>query len=168
MGFDLLYRRELPLVADALASHGGRPAAFVEQLRSATKVGSRDMQVLMMLAMAASYDPDPETPLGIRLPMDLRTCEIDPARWARWLAHDPVVIADNADRLGPLRALRGLYVDCGRRDEYFLHFGARSFVRQLEAAGVAHRYEEFDDGHTGIDYRLDVSLPYLYRAVTES
>jgi hypothetical protein len=77
------------------------------------------------------------------------------------------VIADDADRLAPLRALRGLYVDCGRRDEYFLHFGARAFVRKLEAAGVAHRYEEFDDGHTGIDYRLDVSLPYLYRAVTE-
>ena len=53
-------------------------------------------------------------------------------------------------------------MDCGRRDEYFLHYGARSFARKLEAAGIEHRYEEFDDGHTGIDYRLDVSLPYLY------
>ncbi len=32
-------------------------------------------------------------------------------------------------------------------------------------AGIRHRYEEFDDDHSDIDYRMDVSLPFLYRAL---
>jgi hypothetical protein len=35
----------------------------------------------------------------------------------------------------------------------------------LNSAGVPHTYEEFDDDHSGIDYRLDRSLPLLYRAL---
>jgi hypothetical protein len=31
--------------------------------------------------------------------------------------------------------------------------------------GIRHRYEEFDDNHSDIDYRMDVSLPFLYRAL---
>jgi len=30
---------------------------------------------------------------------------------------------------------------------------------------VPHRYEEFDGTHSGIDFRLDVSLPFLTRAL---
>ncbi len=33
------------------------------------------------------------------------------------------------------------------------------------AHGIAHTYEEFDDTHSSIDYRMDVSLPFLYRAL---
>jgi hypothetical protein len=33
-------------------------------------------------------------------------------------------------------------------------------------AGIRHRYEEFDDDHSDIDYRMDVGLPFLYRALT--
>jgi hypothetical protein len=32
--------------------------------------------------------------------------------------------------------------------------------------GVSHRYEEFPDDHSGIDYRMDVSLPFLVDALT--
>jgi hypothetical protein len=37
--------------------------------------------------------------------------------------------------------------------------------KRLSAAGIAHRYEEFDDDHSDVDYRMDVSLPFLYRAL---
>ena len=36
----------------------------------------------------------------------------------------------------------------------------------VKALGVAHRYEEFDDNHTAVDYRMDVSLPFLASALT--
>ena len=39
----------------------------------------------MNLAMAATYDPDPKAPLGFRLPFNLETGELMPARWQRWL-----------------------------------------------------------------------------------
>ena len=36
---------------------------------------------------------------------------------------------------------------------------------RLSLAGIAHTYEEFDDNHSDIDYRMDVSLPFLYRSL---
>jgi hypothetical protein len=46
-----------------------------------------------------------------------------------------------------------------------LHYGARALVRRLNAAHIEHVYEEFPDDHNNTDYRLDVSLPYLYKAL---
>jgi hypothetical protein len=31
--------------------------------------------------------------------------------------------------------------------------------------GIAHRYEEFPDNHSGVDYRMDESLPFLAQAL---
>ena len=46
--------------------------------------------------------------------------------------------------------------------------GEALMVRQLlETYGIPHRYEEFDDSRSGVDYRLDTSLPFLYQALTE-
>ena len=39
---------------------------------------------------------------------------------------------------GTCARLRGIYMDCGWRDQYHLHFGARILSRQLAAHGVAH------------------------------
>lgn len=36
---------------------------------------------------------------------------------------------------------------------------------KLVGRGPQHRYEEFDDDRSDIDYRIDVSLPFLYRAL---
>ena len=58
--------------------------------------------------------------------------------------------------------------DCGIRDEWSLHHGARLFTRRLKELGIAHEYEEFDDGHMNVQYRYDVSLPKLARALAES
>jgi len=64
-----------------------------------------------------------------------------------------------------LESLRALYFDCGWRDQYHIHYGARRLSRELEAHGIEHRYVEFDGTHSGIDHRLDVSLPLIYRAI---
>ena len=63
------------------------------------------------------------------------------------------------------KSLRGIYIDCGWRDQYHIHYGTRILSKRLAAAGIRHRYEEFDDDHSDIDYRMDVSLPFLYRAL---
>jgi hypothetical protein len=64
-----------------------------------------------------------------------------------------------------LRSLRLLFLHCGTRDEFHLHFGARRFVQRLRALGIAYEHEEFDDGHMDIDYRYDVSLPKLAKGL---
>jgi hypothetical protein len=45
-------------------------------------------------------------------------------------------------------------------------YGARRFVRRLNELGVAHRYEEFADNHTAVDYRMDESLPFIAQALS--
>mgnify|MGYP001579190669 FL=1 len=42
---------------------------------------------------------------------------------------------------------------------------SRILSQRLAEAGIRHRCEEFDDDHSDIDYRMDVSLPFLYRAL---
>jgi len=64
-----------------------------------------------------------------------------------------------------LKTLKGIFIDCGWRDQYRLHYGARILSKRLAEARIPHRYEEFDDTHSSVDYRMDVSLPFLYRGL---
>ena len=141
----------------------GRIRRFLEAVWSKEKLNDAEVHTLMELAMAATYDPDPRAPCGIRVPFDCDTGELLPRRWAKWLAHDPIRLVGRYAR--NLRTLAGIYVDCGWRDQYHLHYGARILSRELAAHGIRHTYEEFDDTHSSIDYRMDVSLPFLYRAL---
>ena len=113
--------------------------------------------------MAATYDPHPRAPLGFRLPFNLESGELIAENWAQWLKHDPVLLV--AKHARALRSLRGIWVDCGWRDQFHIHFGTRILSQRLAEAGIRHTYEEFDDNHSDIDYRMDVSLPFLYRAL---
>ncbi len=167
MSFDLCYAPEFPAALDLLAEHDGL-AGFLEHVESAPKLSDDEMHGLMILAMAATYDPDPGAPKGIRLPVDPETCRLDPERWERWLAHDPLTLIEDPGCLENLRSLSGLYIDCGSKDQYHLVYGARAFVEALVENGIDHRYEEFDDNHSNIDYRMDESLPYLYEAISRA
>jgi hypothetical protein len=48
------------------------------------------------------------------------------------------------------------------RDQFHLHFGARILHEQLRKHRISHHYEEFDDNHSFVDYRMELSLPWLY------
>lgn len=165
--FELVYGRELPHALANLAACNGDPQVFLDKLWAAGRIGGGQFNTLMLLAMAATYAPESDAPLGIRLPVDPHTCARDELRWARWRAHDPLELVDLPESLVSLQRLRGLYLDCGSRDEYFLHFGSRALVRKLVEHDIDHVYQEFDGGHSGVDHRLDVSLPFLYRALAE-
>ncbi len=65
-----------------------------------------------------------------------------------------------------LKALKGLYIDCGDIDQYNLVYGARRMHRALDRLGLAHTYEEFPDNHSSTDYRMDISLPFLGQALS--
>ena len=126
------------------------------------------MKPLDMLGMAAHYSPKPDAPAAharIDWPFDLETGEFRPAVWERWRAWDPVNMVDG--HVAALRQLRAIYVDCGTRDEFALHWGARALVKKLRGHGIAVTHEEFDDGHMNITYRYDASLPVLVRAILQ-
>jgi enterochelin esterase-like enzyme len=163
VGFDLLFRSEFPRACSVLANYDGDPLAFLSAFWRRNRPAGHDFSTLMVLAMAASYDPDPDQPARIRLPFDLRTCERDAERWQRWLAYDP--LNQILSRAEALKSLRALYLDVGIHDQYHIQFGTRRLADRLEADGIAHRYEEFEGTHSSIDWRLDHSLPYLAGAL---
>jgi hypothetical protein len=67
---------------------------------------------------------------------------------------------------GNLQNLKALYIDCGEKDQFNLLYGARRLVRRLDQLSIAHRYEEFADNHSGVDYRMDESLLFLVHALS--
>lgn len=160
--FDWVYRADFPKAAGVLAKYES-PDHFVEAFWDKHAPAGSDFATLMVCCLAASYDPDPEEPQKIRLPFCSRTLELDADRWAAWLAFDPIRRVSEA--APALKSLKGLYLDCGNRDQYHIHFGSRLLSERLKDAGVHHHYEEFDGTHSGIDWRLDESLPYIYRAI---
>lgn len=165
MGFELMYLGQFPRTLRALDRHGGSVERFIAHFESADKDTPALVSVLEHCAMAAAYDPDPSCFLGIRLPVDLETCELIPERWANWLAWDPLFMLDRfAENLAGHKLV---YLDCGVRDQCNLLYGARRFHRALTRLGVAHTYEEFPDDHTNIDYRMNRSLPLLARALSD-
>ena len=65
--------------------------------------------------------------------------------------------------LSALRAASLVYLDCGTRDEFHLHLGARIFARRLREMGIQPIHEEFEDGHMRITYRYERSLSLLWQ-----
>ena len=141
----------------------GRIKRFLQSVWKKEKVPAKEVMCIMNLCMAATYDPDPRAPNGFRVPFNLESGEPLPERWARWRQHDPINLVQRYRK--NLKTLRGIYIDCGWRDQFHIHYGARILSKRLSEAGIRHVYEEFDDDHSDIDYRMDVSLPFLYRAV---
>ncbi len=165
MGFEWCYLPEMPVVLQGLAKASSSIETWWKQLESAHKQPDHAGDVINMLAMAASYDPDPSQFLGMRLPVTLDTCELIEERWTNWLRHDPLTILE--EKADGLRRLKALYIDCGTADQFRLLYGARRFARRLEQFGIQHRYQEFPDNHSGVDYRMDESLPYLAQALIQ-
>ncbi|MDA2933666.1 esterase family protein [Acidobacteria bacterium AH-259-D05] len=164
MYFDYCYRMDFPRMLNTLAKHGRSVKRFLNYFRKVKKPSPDDCLSIMWIAMAAFYDPDPKEPLGFHMPLDLYTGELDERRWRRWLKHDPVHLVDKNYK--NLKKLKLVYIDCGNIDQFHLHYGARLLVKKLKKYKVKHFYEEFDDNHSSVDYRMDKSLPMLYRALT--
>jgi enterochelin esterase family protein len=160
MAFEYCYLPDFPKAATGIWRHGGVPA-FIEAFEAKPKKVQEDMEVMNILAMAACYSPNPQRlPHGFDLPFDLETGAIRDEVWARWLEWDPVRMIDRGGADALARA--GLvFLDCGLKDEWNLHLGARILARRLRELEIAHIHEEFEDTHMRITYRYERSLALL-------
>lgn len=159
LGFEWVVRASFPAVAQALAEYRSDLPRFVRRVWRAKRPHPAEVHALMVLGLAASYDPDPDCELGTHLPFDLHTLEVDEERYARWTAFDPVARIAAAPELAV--RLEGLALMVGARDQYHVHYGARRLQRLLQAAAVVHDFREFDGTHSGIDHCWDELLPAL-------
>lgn len=164
MGFDALFIPAFFEDLDLLRKYDYSIEKFVRAVEAKKKMSFKEQMALMDLAQGAFYDPDPTQFRNMRLPYDPYTGELIPERWANWLKCDPVVMLD--DRADELRKLKLITMDCGDHDNFRIQYGMRRFHKKLSALAIAHTYEEFDDDHMDVDYRMDLFLPVLAKTLS--
>jgi S-formylglutathione hydrolase FrmB len=166
--YELCYLHDIGRAARALRDYQGDILRWWDDFRSRMEQRrgekENDDVLLMMLGVAACFSAAPDgTP---QLFFDPATGELIPEVWERWLAWDPIRMADQPAHADALRSLRAIWIDGGTRDEYFLDLAAMAFRKRLAGLGVPDdrvRFELFEGGHGGTDYRYPLALAWLAR-----
>ncbi|HTZ04612.1 MAG TPA: alpha/beta hydrolase-fold protein [Gaiellaceae bacterium] len=158
--FELCYLPDFRDAARALRDgYDGSFDAFWADFRSRPAfTKGTDYPLLNTWAMAACYSANADG--SVELPFEPSSGKLRPDVWERWLAWDPVRMAER--HAGALRGLRAIYIDAGKRDQFFLDLGAGAFRDALAAIGVADVFFElFDATHSSIEYRYPGAIRYL-------
>ena len=158
--FEYCYLPDFPKALDTFRKYGS-PAKYLKAWEKMPKRSAGNLHAAMNTwAMATCYSPRGKS---VDLPFDLETGELREEVWRRWKAWDPVEMLDRHAK--DLKKLQLVFVDCGTRDQFALHHGARIFVRKARKLGIRVVHEEFDDDHSSISYRYDRSFPLLSKAL---
>ncbi len=160
--FEVCYLPDIRSAVRALRNeHGGDYAAFWSDFAlRAGRSRSGDGELLNMYCMAACYSADADG--TVRLPFDTETGRLVPEVWERWLAWDPVRMAPK--HAEALRSMRGIWIDAGSRDDFYLDLGARAFERELTSLGIGApivHFELFEGTHSGTAWRYPTAIGWL-------
>jgi S-formylglutathione hydrolase FrmB len=163
--YELCYIPEFGDCVRALRDYDGDIARWWNDFRSRTAFTKKaDMMLLGVYGVAACFSAaDDGTP---ELPFDPHTGVIRAEVWQRWLDWDPVrMVPAHAEAL---RSLRGIWIDAGKSDDFYLDIGAQAFRAALAEVGVPDeviRFELFDGTHSSIDYRYPLALAWLCQRI---
>ena len=121
-----------------------------------------DGSLVMVYGCAAAFSAEADG--TVTLPFDIATGLLRDDVWQRWLDWDPVRMVAASRRRAA--AVRAIWIDAGRSDDWWLDLGAEAFRRELAKIGVSEdrtcvHFELFDGTHAAIDYRYPLSLAYL-------
>jgi S-formylglutathione hydrolase FrmB len=163
--FEGCYLRDFPVAARELRDGFD---GSVEAMRAAAAAAdpfdwSRYGTAFSTYAYACAYTPDPGRAGAALLPFEISTGRLIEEVWATWLEWDPVRMAPR--HAEALRSMRRIYLDAGRRDEYFLDLGAQAFASELDRVGAEHTLELFDGKHSGVSHRYPRAIRELLLAL---
>ena len=145
-GFELLFGIEMGNTLTQIKAHGGLNG-FLEYVKNANSLKGDDFHTLMIVAMASTYSDG-------TLPVD-DNCIFDDEKWGEWKSWDPLHMIEDHRHLPPC------WIDVGDSDQYNIQFGLRQLHNRMEELDIPHEWEEFPGTHSGIDHRLDLSLPWI-------
>ncbi|MBT5184896.1 MAG: enterochelin esterase [Euryarchaeota archaeon] len=145
-GFEILYGIELPNTLTQIKPHGGGDG-FLSYVKNSNSLRSADFHTLMILAMAATYSDG-------TLPTD-ENCIFDDDKWSEWKSWDPLNMIEDHQNLP------SCWIDVGDSDQYNIQYGLRQLHNRMMELDIGHEWEEFPGTHSGIDHRLDLSLPWM-------
>jgi S-formylglutathione hydrolase FrmB len=167
--FEMSYFADIAGAARALRDlYDGSYERFFEDFRSRPALylepTGPDHRLINIYAMAACYSAEPDG--TVLLPFDPETMAIRYDVWERWQSLDPIRLADtHAD---VLRSLRAIWIDAGRRDDFYMDLGAQAFSARLRALGIDHYFELFDAPHAGVHHRYPLALRFLAERLSGS
>ncbi len=164
--YELCYVPEFGDCVRQLREYDGDIWRWWDDFRSRIAFTKRaDQMLLGMLGVAACFSASADG--TAELPFDSRTGVIREDVWQRWLDWDPVrMVRKHAEAL---QSMRGIWIDAGNADEFYLDVGAEAFRVALAQAGVPDeviRFELFDGTHSGIDYRYPLALSWLCERIS--
>jgi S-formylglutathione hydrolase FrmB len=164
--YELSYLPEFGRAARLLRDYDGDIWRWWEDFRSRVSFTKEaDHALLVLLGVAACFSAREDG--SVDLPFDPKTGVLREEAWGRWLDWDPVRMVPRY--ASALRSLRGIWIDAGTRDDFFLDLGAEAFRAALREVGVPDeviRFELFDAAHAGIDYRYPLSLAWLCQRIS--
>ncbi|MGB1548851.1 MAG: alpha/beta hydrolase-fold protein [Candidatus Poseidoniaceae archaeon] len=152
-GFELLFGIEMATTLTEIMPHGG-VEQFLEYVKHTTSLKGDDFHTLMMIAMAATYSDG-------TLPVD-ENCKFDDEKWAEWKSWDPLTMIEQHQDLPPC------WIDVGDSDQYNIQYGLRQLHKRMTELEIEHEWEEFPGTHSGIDHRLDLSLPWIASQISNN
>jgi S-formylglutathione hydrolase FrmB len=160
--FEVCYQPDLREAARALRDdYDGSYDAFWADFRARPgRPRKSDGTLLNVWCMAACYSTDADG--TVRLPFELATGRLLPEVWERWLACDPVRMVE--PHVDALRSLRGIWIDAGRADDFYLDLGSQAFRNALNDMGIGAptvRFELFDGTHANLEWRYPLAIRWL-------
>ena len=159
--YEYCYLRDFGPAVRALRGYDGDIWRWWDDFRGRVAFTREEDGLLVgLLGVAAAFSARADG--TVDLPFDTRTGVIDQAVWQRWLAVDPVrMVPGYADAL---RSVHSIWIDAGKRDDYWLDLGASAFADELRKIGLGDdvlRFELFEATHAAIEYRYPLSLAWL-------
>lgn len=161
-GFEYCYIKDFPAAISKLGSMS--PEKFLRYFNEKPRPDTSDQGTMNTIAMAAFYSPNKKSGLGLDLPFDLRSHKLRNDVWNRWLVLDP--LRNLEERLDNLKDEK-VILQVGRKDEFSINIGMKGMSRLLDKNKVKHEYKEYDEGHFGIEYLYEESIPSLISALMD-
>lgn len=158
--FEMCYKPDFGKAFHAIRN---KPLRLVEKFYDElANKGRNAFDGLNIIGMSSCYSPNPESEWGFDLPFDPETGILRQDVWERWLRNDPVELVEES--LDSLNAMKLIYIDAGKSDEFNLDIGARALRMKLEEFSVRHVSAEFDGGHFSIKHRYEPALEAISKA----
>jgi S-formylglutathione hydrolase FrmB len=164
--FEYCYLPDFPIAFKVLKKAGGPKKWLTNFWNKENKSGKTDLITLNILSMAAHYSPKKTngTKVGLNLPFDLNTGEIDEQVWLEWKNKDPIKMIDKFK--DNLKGIDLLFFDCGKDDEFNLFIGTKVFSEKCKRFGRKHEYIQYDGGHFNTSFRYATSLSKIYKSIS--
>lgn len=161
-GFEYCYMKDFPIALTQISQRG--ISGFINYFRKKPHPDNSDLTTMSTIAMSAFYSPDKKSELRVTLPFDLTTFKVDQGVWEKWLKFDPMRNAETY--LDSLRNEK-VILQVGRKDEFFINVGMKGLSKILKKNKIQHDYRVYDEGHFGIEYLYEESLPSLINHLSE-